>query len=75
MNNFFIITTCRLCGEEHKVFCKKEDFYNWKQGKFYIQDALHYLSADQRELLISNICGKCFNSLFPPEEHSDEEEA
>ena len=33
-----------------------------------IQEALPELSADQRELLISGTCPKCWDELFPPDE-------
>jgi len=57
---------CRMCGETTEIHLNKKDFDMWKKGK-PIQDALHYLSADQRELLLSGTCGTCFDKLFPPE--------
>ena len=40
-----------------------QDVVDWKGGK-YIQDAMPYLSADERELLISGTCGTCFDKMF-----------
>lgn len=57
---------CKMCGETKEVHFDKKDFDRWKKGE-PIQDALYYLSADQRELLLSGICGTCFDKLFPPE--------
>ena len=37
-------------------------------GVGLIQNAMPNLSADDRELLISGICGPCFDKMFPPEE-------
>jgi hypothetical protein len=43
----------------------------WQSGD-YIQDALPMLSADERELLISGICGHCFDTMFCEEEPEDD---
>jgi hypothetical protein len=42
------------------------DVAHWEGGAL-IQDALGYLTADERELLISGTCGACFDNMFPPE--------
>jgi hypothetical protein len=39
-------------------------FTQWKAGKINIQDALPDFSADERELLLSSICGTCFDKMF-----------
>jgi len=44
----------------------------WCEGKALIQNALPQLNADQRELLISGICGSCFDALFKEEEPEPE---
>lgn len=60
------IILCKMCGETNEVHFDKKDFDRWKKGT-PIQEALHYLPADQRELFLSGICGTCFDKLFPPE--------
>jgi hypothetical protein len=35
----------------------------WKEGML-IQDAMPELSADERQLLISGTCGKCWDKMF-----------
>ena len=45
------------------------DIKKWKNKE--VQDIPHYLSADQREILISDICGKCFDEMLPKDD--DEE--
>lgn len=62
-----LITKCMECGEEHKVEVKESDYLKWTTGT-YIQDAFPYLTAAQRELLISKMCGTCFDKLFNDEE-------
>lgn len=57
---------CKMCGDTTEVHFEKKDFDRWKNGT-PIQDALHYLEADERELLMSGVCGTCFDKLFPPD--------
>jgi len=54
---------CRECKVKYIIVIREEDYLNW-QHHMLIQDAFPYLTADQRELLMSGICGKCFNKLF-----------
>ena len=57
--------TCSKCGSQESFLVETEDLHAWRDGA-YIQDALHYLTADQREMLISETCGDCWEELFPP---------
>jgi hypothetical protein len=66
-----VYAECRLCGKVSPIECNKEDLIKWKNKEGYVQDLLHYLSADQRELLISGTCGECFDSLFPPDDEDE----
>lgn len=56
---------CHQCCDIHTIFYNRNDMVDWLSGSLPIQDALHYLSADDRELLLSGICGKCFSKMFP----------
>ena len=58
-----IQATCLHCKKSFELAVNKQDVVDWKGGK-YIQDAMPYLSADQRELLISGTCGTCFDKMF-----------
>ena len=44
-----------------------DDYTSWENGAL-IQTAMPYLSADEREVLISGMCGPCFDNLFGGEE-------
>ena len=57
---------CRICSNEFILQINENDLKDWQEGK-YIQDAMPYLSAGERELLISNICEECFTNLFAEE--------
>ena len=58
--------TCWRCGVDHVVMANEMDVAHWQDG-VAIQDALDYLTADERELFISGTCGACFDIMFPPE--------
>lgn len=62
---------CRMCGADHVIFVKYEDYLSWLHRDGFIQDLMPYLSDSDRELLISNHCGKCFDTLFPPIDNDD----
>lgn len=54
---------CRSCHEVTLFSLDCDALARWQEGTL-IQDAFPHLTADQRELLISGICGKCFDKMF-----------
>jgi hypothetical protein len=50
-----------------EVLVNVDDYNQWQGGKL-VQDAFPYLSADEREILISGTCGPCFDAMFSEEE-------
>ena len=62
-----VAVPCRLCNEVADLTVNIEGFVAWQGGKL-IQEALPELSADQRELLISGTCDKCWNEMFGSDE-------
>lgn len=60
------IATCPVCKEQHKVTVNEFDLeeYMNPQRTRKVQDIFPYLSAEDRELLISGTCSSCFNALF-----------
>ena len=70
---FFVI--CQAgCGKRYTFDIDPEDYYRFQHGT-YAQVAFPYLTADQRELMVSQTCGECFDKMFPPDddEFTDEE--
>ena len=70
---FFVI--CQAgCGKRYTFDIDPEDYYKFRNGMF-AQHAFPYLTADQRELMVSQTCGECFDRMFPPDEDefTDEE--
>ena len=59
--------TCLRCGETTVIRANVSDIVAWQNGEL-IQDVLSYLSDDERELLISKTCGKCFDIFFSDED-------
>lgn len=54
---------CMDCKESTTLQLTNEQIKRWKEGEL-IQNVIPELTEDQRELLISGICGKCFDYLF-----------
>jgi len=65
MSNITQKFTCRKCGVSEDITFNFNDYTRWKDGE-YIQEVLDYLTSDERELMLSNTCGKCFDIMFPP---------
>ncbi len=63
----FVITKCPFCGKAHSTGVNEMDYVDWQEGAL-IQDAMPYLSAQEREHLISGICEDCWGNLFEGEE-------
>ena len=62
-----VIVGCIKCAEAQHITVGNADLDSWENGAL-IQDAMPYLSADEREILISGICGECFDDMFAGEE-------
>lgn len=56
----------RHCGRRLEIRAKMDDFKDWKMGKL-IQQAFPYLTAAQRETLITGICDKCWETMYGEE--------
>jgi hypothetical protein len=65
-NNNSINVTCNHCGSVTNILVDVDDYLEWQSGTGrYIQDIFDYLSAAERELMISQTCGSCWNNLYP----------
>ena len=70
---YIIVTTCPFCRHAHEIPVNENDYWDWVDGAL-IQDAFPYLSADQREMLISGICPKCWDNMFGANFEEEEED-
>lgn len=61
-----VVVVCPACGKEKSVTVRESDWRRWVGGgcRDLIYSAFPYLKADERELLISGICGDCWDSMF-----------
>lgn len=59
-----IKTTCPFCGKESAIVVKSVDYIKWASFDAQAQDAFPYLSANERESIMTGICAKCWDSLF-----------
>ena len=55
---------CIKCGEVFQIPMTVTQYMMYVNGDGKVQEIFPELSADMRELLISGICGKCFDDMF-----------
>ena len=56
---------CSYCDHgSMDITFQTEDFAKWQDGA-YVQDAFPYLSADEREMFLSQCCPDCWEIFFP----------
>jgi hypothetical protein len=55
---------CRQCKRELQLRVPDYNYQMWHNRQASVQDAFPMLTADEREILISGICGKCFDGIF-----------
>lgn len=67
MSQKIVPVCCRVCKNILCLSVDEKGFDSWQNGKT-IQNALPELSAEDRELLISKTCEKCWNQLFEDDE-------
>ena len=54
---------CTMCENEHVITVDAPELFRYNRGA-HMQDAFPHLTPDERELLISGICGSCYDNLF-----------
>lgn len=63
---------CKYCKKSYPVSFNSQDLLDWKNKKKYIQNCLGYLSAGQRELLMTQTCDNCWEDMFGECDGEDE---
>lgn len=58
--------TCLICKKKMQINVPAAGYIKWQQGSL-IQNAMPELSVSDREILISGICGSCFDLSFSEE--------
>lgn len=59
--------TCKFCDYCVVREVPEEAIQRWKQG-VHIQYALSMLPASEREMLMTRICGRCWDVMFKEED-------
>ena len=54
---------CHMCSKEFTIEVPTNGYFAWCSGE-RIQKAMSDVPPEERELLISGICGKCFDKMF-----------
>lgn len=62
-NPILVKCVCPMCKSFTFVCVDAFDYGDWQNGK-HAQDAFPYLSANEREMLISGICPDCWDKMF-----------
>lgn len=66
------VLQCRMCGNPVKINIYPSDVEKYNTGKILVQHAFPYLSPADREMILSNTCGECWNRMFEgdiPDDH------
>lgn len=73
--NVTLLVTCRMCGTQHELKVTEASYLEYTSpNRRYVQDIFSYLTADERELLISNTCNECWKRMFGDEDDEEYEE-
>ena len=59
---------CRHCGEPYLIPITEQEYLNWIKKGTFVQDEFPKLNPNERELLISQTCGNCWNKIFNTDE-------
>lgn len=63
-----MLIRCRHCGESYIVPISEQEYLNWIKKGTFVQDEFPKLDSNERELLISQTCGNCWNKIFNTDE-------
>jgi len=55
---------CDQCDYKEEILIDLDKYVDWKYKGIYIQDTFPDLTAGQRELIKTQICGTCWDKMF-----------
>lgn len=59
-----MVVTCKGCGHTENISVTAAQLAAWKSGCL-IQKAFPNLNASQREMIMTQTCSECWDSMFP----------
>jgi len=65
---------CQCCNNIKCITMTTDSIISYENGAL-VQDAFDYLSADDRELIISRTCSDCWNKLFGEDSQEEDQAA
>ena len=63
---------CPSCGKKHEVIVEEKDYIDFTENGKLAQWAFPYLTAEERELILSGICNDCWNTIFDEDDEDIE---
>jgi len=72
-HTYTFIGPCVVTGKQQKVKVNAEDVHKYRQGG-YVQDCFPYLSAAEREFLISGTSDEGWKELFGSNEEEEDDD-
>lgn len=76
MINAIVRPVCVECKVQSNIAVNVHDLMDFASGMKLIQNALPYLTAGQRELMLSGLCPQCWDKImldFDPSGRSDDD--
>ncbi|MBQ5657815.1 MAG: hypothetical protein IIV14_10325 [Bacteroidaceae bacterium] len=69
-----VVVVCPFCHKLTTIQVVEEDYLAWKYDGVLIQNAMPYLPANVREMLISGLCDDCQAEMFsiPEDDEPDD---
>lgn len=66
MNNPITISVeCRNCRRTVRLTVDHADWDEWNSpNRRHVQEVFPYLTASEREMFLSRICGECWDEIF-----------
>lgn len=62
--NLTLEINCPICGKHHSVKVNEEDYIYYIQSNALTQHVFYYLTATEREKIISGMCVDCQKDFF-----------
>lgn len=64
MKDIRLEMTCPLCGADHHVDCREEQYVAYCNGEGLAQEIFDDLNTTEREQIISHACPSCQEKIF-----------
>lgn len=67
-----LVIECEVCHTLYSVEVDYEGYLKWRHGDTLLQHALPQNTHDERELLLSQTCGPCYDACFTLDDEDDD---